>query len=139
MQIITGRFSRRAMLIGAIASLPALAGATAAPTIRAVTMLDKPRRRSTEEWWASIEARMAELPPEVAERLRAQFNQVVERLWRLHQSGADDAEIKGCIASWRKDNLRREGAIGAAILRMREAGADHDTIMAYIRSDEAWA
>ncbi|MDG4908144.1 hypothetical protein P9228_17080 [Mesorhizobium sp. WSM4898] len=33
MQIITGRFSRRAMLVGAIASIPTIAGAVAAPAI----------------------------------------------------------------------------------------------------------
>ncbi|RUV41417.1 hypothetical protein EOD29_22950 [Mesorhizobium sp. M1A.T.Ca.IN.004.03.1.1] len=33
MQIIAGRFSRRAMLVGAIASIPAIAGAVAAPAI----------------------------------------------------------------------------------------------------------
>ncbi|CDX22160.1 hypothetical protein MPL3356_390177 [Mesorhizobium plurifarium] len=36
MQIVTGRFSRRAMLVGAIASLPAIAAATAAPAVSTV-------------------------------------------------------------------------------------------------------
>ncbi|MEI9422219.1 hypothetical protein O7A70_13700 [Mesorhizobium sp. Cs1299R1N1] len=98
MQIITGRFSRRAMLIGAIASLPALGGAATAPMTRAVTMLaDKPRRRSPR--LARIEALLDTLPPEEAERHRAMFIDILERVVQMQKDGADDATIRGFISS----------------------------------------
>ncbi|MGX5800238.1 hypothetical protein ACWGS9_03245 [Bradyrhizobium sp. Arg314] len=52
MQIITGRFSRRAMLVGAIASVPGIAGATALPVATAALTLQE----KADNVWRAAEA-----------------------------------------------------------------------------------
>lgn len=97
MHIITGRFSRRAMLIGAIASISAAGAAVAAPSLPAALTFTKPR--------ASIEARLALLPPDVAARLREQFCQMIDHVYAMQESGADTASIKAYLARARAEAL----------------------------------
>lgn len=61
MQIITGRFSRRAMLVGAIASIPVAGGALAAPAllekqipVQKVNRLAAELADAMDEWMTSI-------------------------------------------------------------------------------------
>ncbi|TPJ46852.1 hypothetical protein [Mesorhizobium sp. B2-7-1] len=105
MKIITGRFSRRVMLVGAIAALPALAGATALPGLPAVMSLTIKPRLNHAERWAGIEAKLALLPPKVAENLREQFYAVIERVWQMQESGADPAAIRASITNWKADRI----------------------------------
>lgn len=103
------------MLVGAIAALPALAGATALQGLPAVISLTTKPLRSHADRWASIEARLAELPPKIAENLREQFYTVIERVWQMQQSGVDSTTIRAYITDWKGDRI------------------------AYIDSPEAWA
>lgn len=99
MHIITGRFSRRAMLIGAIASISAAGAAVAAPALPAALTFTKGRRLTTEERLASMDARLALLPPDVAALLRERFEQNVRHVHQMYLDGADLAAVKAYLRS----------------------------------------
>ncbi|MBZ9927775.1 hypothetical protein FJW04_22015 [Mesorhizobium sp. B2-7-3] len=103
MHIITGRFSRRLILAG-LASLPAIAGATAAlpaPLALLITPPTLPTRESAHAKLGRLEALLDTLPPEIAAAYRAQLYGWIDHIAWMHESGAPRAEIHAYIRSMR--------------------------------------
>ncbi|TPL08969.1 hypothetical protein FJ938_08360 [Mesorhizobium sp. B2-4-14] len=102
MHIITGRFSRRRLLVG-LTSVAAMGAATTALALPAPLTLVAPSRESTEAKIRRIEALLDTLPPELAAAYCAQLRRWIDHIVWMNEGGAPRAEILAYIRGL-KDN-----------------------------------
>ncbi|MBZ9974578.1 hypothetical protein [Mesorhizobium sp. BR-1-1-10] len=98
--MITGRFSRRLILAG-IASLPAIAGATATWPAPLALLISPPTRESARAKLGRLEALLDTLPPHIAAAYRAQMHEWLAHIVWMQESGAPRADILAYIRSMR--------------------------------------
>ncbi|TPJ11451.1 hypothetical protein FJW04_24140 [Mesorhizobium sp. B2-7-3] len=100
---MSAHLSRRATF-GVLASLPAIAGATAAlpaPLALLITPPIPPTRESAHAKLARLEALLDTLPPHIAAAYRAQMHEWLTHIVWMQESGAPRADILAYIRSLR--------------------------------------
>ncbi|MBZ9909018.1 hypothetical protein LB557_23700 [Mesorhizobium sp. BR115XR7A] len=97
---MSAQLSRRAAL-GVLASLPAIAGATAALPAPLALLITPPTRESAHAKLGRLEALLDTLPPEIAAAYRAQMHEWLTHIVWMQESGAPRADILAYIRSLR--------------------------------------
>ncbi|MBZ9909204.1 hypothetical protein LB557_24650 [Mesorhizobium sp. BR115XR7A] len=89
----------RRLILAGLASLPAMAAATAAVPAALALLITPPSHEARKR---RIEALLDTLPPEVAERLRWAIHQRLDSVLSMQSEGASPDEIKAWLASTRE-------------------------------------